>query len=136
MAGKRAIGPDGREPAGGPTGGRRVAVEADLDLSVDGEPVRVRGDGDLVVIDAPSLATLRAFRAGVDALPGPVATDGSSASVVAAAADAGPTVEVRVRGTSVARIVPGGAPGILGTLLGTAPARPQLGGLVRAILGR
>lgn len=100
----------------------RLAVEAAIDVSVDGETVRVDGYGDLVVVDAPSFAAARALRRGVGTL-----------AALAPTMTAGVTVDVRVRGVSVARIAPG-SPGRLAPLLGTAPARPSLGGLVRAFL--
>lgn len=113
------------ERDGGP-GERRLAVEADLDVTVGDRGVRVAGYGDLLVVDAPSFAALRALRRGADALP----------RVPTAVADVGPTVDVRVRGVSVARIDPGTDPGPVARLVGTAPARPSLGGVVRALLRR
>ncbi|MFB6304687.1 MAG: hypothetical protein ABEH47_05940 [Haloferacaceae archaeon] len=106
--------------------GRRLAVEADLDVSVGGEAVRVDGYGDLVVVDAASFAALRALRRGSDALPTPLGP--------ALAADADLTVDLRVRGVSVARVDPDVDPGPLARALGVAPVRPSLGGLVRAAL--
>lgn len=105
---------------------RRLAVEADLAVTVEGHEIGVAGYGDLVVVEAPSLRAVRALGRGLDALPRP--PDGF--------AGAPPTVDVRVRGVSVARIDPGVAPGPLARLLGTAPARPSLGGVLRALLRR
>lgn len=106
--------------------GPPFAVEADLDVTVAGETVGVEGHGDLVVIDAPSFAALRALRRGVGRLPPAVAPG--------RAADAGVTVDLRVRGVSVARIDPDADAGRLAVALGVAPARPSLGGLLRALL--
>ncbi|MFB6080129.1 MAG: hypothetical protein ABEJ81_03930 [Haloferacaceae archaeon] len=105
--------------------GRRLAVEADLDVAVDGDRVRVEGDGDLLVIDAPSFAAARALHRGVEALPAPL-----SAPLLGG----GPALDVRVRGTSVARVGPDVDPGPVAALFGTAPARPSLVGVLRALL--
>lgn len=105
---------------------RRLAVEADLDVTVEDHLVRVAGYGDLLVVDAPSFAAARALRRGADALP-------FSPDRVA---DAGLPIDVRVRGVSVARIGPDVDPGPIADLLGVAPARPSLGGVVRALLRR
>ena len=44
---------------------RRLVVEADLDLTVDGHPVAVRGDGERLTIAVDSAATAaRLFRSG------------------------------------------------------------------------
>ncbi|MFB6303168.1 MAG: hypothetical protein ABEH78_09955 [Haloferacaceae archaeon] len=118
-------------PGHGDGGHRRLAVEADLDVTVEGHRIHVAGYGDLVVVDAPSFAAVRALREGVDALPLP-----SVRAATGPANEGEPTVDVRVRGVSVARIGPGVDPGPLAALLGTAPARPSFGGVVRALLRR
>lgn len=110
---------DGRRPP--------VEVDADLDVTIEGETLRVDGYGDLLVVDAPSFSALRSLRRGVDALPDPLST--------ALPAGAGLTVDLRVRGVSVARIDPDADPGPLARALGVAPARPSLGGVLRALLG-
>jgi hypothetical protein len=114
---------------GGADAPRRLGVEADLDLTVEGHPVHVAGYGDLLVVDAPSFSALRALRRGLDALPDPLASAVLGGPGL-------PPVDVRVRGVSVARIGPDTDPGPAAALLGTAPARPSLGGVVRALLRR
>lgn len=102
-----------------------LSVTADLSVSVDGARVVVDGYGDLVVVDAPSFRAVRRFaggRAGTRLLAGLAAADVA--------------VDVRVRGTSVARVDPDAPPGALSRLLGAAPARVSAGGVAFAALGR
>jgi hypothetical protein len=114
-----------------PEGGRPLQVEADLTLTVDGEAVDVAGYGDLVVVEVPSLRALRELGRGADLLEG-LPLPAAAGADLAAGADV--TVDVRVRGVSVARIEPGRSAGPLADLLGVAPARPSLVGLLRALL--
>ncbi|WP_101297700.1 hypothetical protein [Halegenticoccus soli] len=108
-------------------GGRGLAVDADLSLTIDGADVRVRGYGDLLVVDAPSLRVARSLLRGIAAAPaGPSALDRHPKS--------GLTVDVRVGGGSVARIEPGVRPGAVSRLLGVSPARISLAGAVLALL--
>lgn len=108
-----------------------VDVDADLTLALDGSTVTVRGFGDLVVVEAPSLSTLRRLAGAGPDLP-PPQRDALSALVDRADV----TLDVRVRGWSVARVGPAVAPGPLSRWLGVAPARLSLGGVVLAALGR
>jgi hypothetical protein len=101
-------------------------VEADLTVAVGGERLSVRGEGDRIVVECPSFAAARSAR---DAL-------GALSTVGPAAAAAGLAVDVRVRGTSVARLAPDAAPGPLSRLAGVAPARLSLPGLLRALVRR
>jgi hypothetical protein len=112
-------------------GGRPLQVEADLTLTVDGEAVDVAGYGDLVVVGVPSLRALRELGRGAGMLGGLSLPAAAGADLVA---DADVTVDVRVRGVSVARVEPGRSAGPLAGLLGVAPARPSLAGLLRALL--
>lgn len=106
---------------------RALDVDADLTLTVDGASVSVRGYGDLVVVAAPSLSVLRtlARESGRldDRLP-----------LFEFLHDADVTLDVRVRGRSVARAGPGYDPGPLSRALGTAPARVSPGGLLLTVL--
>lgn len=111
---------------GGRGGSVEVSVRADLDVAVEDERLHVDGYGDLLVIEAPSFAAVRALGRGVRALPEPLST-------ALLAAD-GPTLDVRVRGVSVARVDAATPAGPVAALLGTAPARPSLVGVVRAHL--
>lgn len=96
-------------------------VFADLTLTVDDAPVSIRGYGDLVVVDAPSLAAVRALEAGTGAPLERLLT-------------ADVTLDVRVRGRSVARATPGGRAGPLGRALGVAPFSVAPGGLLLTAL--
>lgn len=109
------------------TAGPALDLTADLTVEIEGETVEVRGYGDLVVVDAPSLAALRRLRGGLGQLP---------IDLFPAVGSAGVDVDVRVRGTSVARVDPDRDAGLLGRLLGIAPVRPSVGGVVRSLLRR
>lgn len=101
-----------------------LEVLADLQVAVDGEDVTVQADGDLVVVDLPSL---RAGRRILDAYPlsperRPRATD----RLHDALQIAGLTVEVRLQGETVARIGEGAEPGRLARIFnfGAVEVRP------------
>lgn len=103
-----------------------LSVEADLELELEAGLARVRGYGDVVVVDLPSLAAARELADGTTTLPIEGAGDGLATSDV--------TVDVRVRGRSVARAGPGVTPGPLSRLVGAEPARLSVGGVVLAAL--
>jgi hypothetical protein len=107
---------------------RALDVDADLTLTVDDATVRIRGYGDLIVVAAPSLSAVRTL-ARTDAPP----LDGH---LLDALRDADVTLDVRVRGRSVARAGPNVEPGPLSRAVDAAPARLSLGGLLLAALGR
>jgi hypothetical protein len=98
-------------------------VVADLTVDVGTATVSVRGYGDLVVVSAPSVAAARAL-------------SGAGGALLARLIAAGVTVDVRVRGHSVARAAPDRDPGPLSRALGVAPARVSPGGLLLAALWR
>jgi len=102
---------------------RPLDVVADLTVDVGDATVSVRGYGDLVVVSAPSFAAVRALAAA----PGVLVDRLTTADV---------TVDLRVRGRSVARAGPGHEPGPLSRTLGVAPARVSPGGLLLAALSR
>jgi hypothetical protein len=92
-----------------------LEVLADLQIAVDGENVDVQADGDLVVVDLPSL---RAGRRILQAYPisrvkRPRATNRAHDALQIA----GITVEVRLQGETIARIGEGARPGRLAQLL-------------------
>lgn len=105
---------------------RELSIEADLTLTVPAGDVRIRGYGDLIVVEAPSLAAARDLFDGTATLPLDRLTGGID--------DAAVDVDVRVRGRSVARVGPGVDPGPLSRLVGAAPARVSGGGVVLAAL--
>lgn len=106
---------------------RALDVDADLTLTVDDETVTVRGYGDLVVVSAPALAVVRTL---VRTTAPPL-----DDHLLTLLCDAEVTLDVRVRGRSVARAGPGVDAGPLSRALGAAPARVSLGGLLLSALG-
>ncbi|MFD1635011.1 hypothetical protein ACOZ4L_04640 [Haloplanus ruber] len=96
-------------------------VYADLTLDIGETTVSIRGYGDLVVVRVPSLAAARALGTG-------------TAPLLDRLHDADVTLDLRVRGHSVARAGPGHDPGPLSRAVGAAPARLSLGGLVLSLL--
>jgi len=80
------------------TAGANLAVDVDLDVTIDGERCAVWSEGDRIVVDAPSLAVARSLLAGVDALPVP------QQLLVDELGAASLTVEVRVRHAPVASV--------------------------------
>ncbi len=105
---------------------RLLSVEADLTATVDGQEIQIDGYGDRVVLSFPTLAAARRAFESVDALPVPFDS-------LDAAAEAGVDVDVRVRDASVARLGPEVRAGPLSQLVGAAPARVSLVGLLRAL---
>jgi hypothetical protein len=103
-------------------GDRPLDVYADLTLEVGDASVAVRGYGDLVVVAAPTLSAVRELAGGGLLLERLVAAD--------------VTVDLRVRGLSVARAGPDHPPGLLSRRLGLAPVRLEPGGLFLAALTR
>lgn len=102
-----------------------LRIEADLDLAVDGEPVRIRTGNGRVGVFVDRIGTLSRVAELLDALPEPL---GGSLDRV--------PLGVHVAGVEVARVDPGVAAGPLSRALGVAPARVDLGGVVRAVLSR
>ncbi|WP_435066803.1 hypothetical protein [Haloplanus sp. C73] len=92
-------------------------VDADLTLTVDGAAVSIRGYGDLVVVDAPSLAAVRALKRG------------RTTAVLDPLLRADVRLDVRVRGRSVARATPGRDAGPVARALGVDPLSVAFGGL-------
>lgn len=105
---------------------RLLSVEADLTATVDGQAVEIDGYGDRVVLSFPTVAAARRARESIDALPVPFDS-------LAAAAEVGVDVDIRIRGASVARLGPDVRAGPLSKLVGAAPARVSLVGLLRAL---
>jgi len=99
-------------------------VLADLQLAVDGEEISIRGDGDRLVVDLPSLrAGRRLLQSGPFALetePTPVT------QLHEVLGGAGVSVEVRLQGDPIARMGAGAEPGLLSRALnlGAVELRP------------
>lgn len=94
-------------------------------------PVVVRKDGERVEIDLPNLRTglhkLRHDQSSIYATLNRLQLNRPQAEI---------PVSIRLRGTEVARLGPQARPGLLSHLLGTAPARLRLRGLLRSGLRR
>ncbi|OZC03973.1 hypothetical protein [Rubricoccus marinus] len=116
---------------------RPLHIEADLDLTVDGHPVAVRGQGKRVVIevDEPQTAwrVMRAHRPGADLVR----------TLAGLLRDHDVDVEVQVGGRAVGRIGSEAEPGLISRALGvpvevTPPPVPRkvlYGAAVLAALG-
>lgn len=92
-----------------------LEVLADLTLAVDGEDVEIRGDGDLIIIDLPSLRTGRKLLGA-----GPFRREQRSQGanqVNGALKAAGLTVDVRLRGDTIARLGARAQPNAIARLL-------------------
>jgi len=90
-----------------------LEVLADLQLTVDGEDIDVRGTGDHLVVDLPSLwAGRRLLRSG------PFATDRARTTgrLHEALRISGLTAEIRLQGDPIARLGAGARPGTVGRL--------------------
>jgi len=92
-----------------------LEVLADLQLSIDGEQIDIRGNGKTIVVDLPSLEAGQKL-----VTTGPLAIGDRQRSmerVNEALSIAGLTVDVRLRGDTLARVGAGARPGGLSRLL-------------------
>ncbi len=103
-----------------------LEVLADLQLAVDGEDIDIRGTGDHIVVDLPSLRAGRRLLSS-----GPFATNRARTTgrVHEVLRISGLTAEVRLQGDPIARLGAGARPGTLGRLLNldgveVRPTRP------------
>lgn len=109
----------------GGTGEPGVLVEADLVVETPGSSIRVRGGGDSsLYVEAPSLGALRSFLRN------------SRGRRLAAHLEPRLSTPVvfRVRGVPVLRFDATSESGTVSRLLGVAPARIDLLGVVRSVL--
>lgn len=102
-----------------------LAIETDLELTIDGARADVRSTGDRLFVEFPSLGSAiratRGFpRARID-------------EVAALLAVTDLTVEVRSRDRTIAAIGADAPAGPLSRWLGTAPAQVRAAGLVAAV---
>jgi hypothetical protein len=104
-----------------------LSVDADLEVTVDGTTVTVRGYEDLVAVDCPSLPSavdlVRRHRS-------------ESMDAAAGLASTGLTAEVRVRGVPLARLGDGATPSRLAGMLGLGPVELVPEGLLLAAVTR
>jgi len=89
-----------------------LSVDVDLRVTVDGRECTVWDEGDVIVVNAPTLGTARALLDGAEALPLPVERLSGGLD------RAGLVVEVRVRRAPVARVGAGVAPSRLAARMG------------------
>jgi hypothetical protein len=102
-----------------------LAVETDLELTIDGTRADVRSTGDRLFVEFPSLRAVA--RASRTAPPKRFETIADLLAVT------GLTVEVRSRDRTVAAIGTHAPAGPLSRWLGTAPAHVRPAGLVAAV---
>ncbi|MEP0546542.1 MAG: hypothetical protein ABJF88_06395 [Rhodothermales bacterium] len=113
----------------------RLDIDADLSLSVDGEPISVHSEGDELV------ATFRSVRKAISVLrtlpfptgPGRRATIRTASGVIAVT---GLDVLVRVGRRTVARAGPAARPGVLSRLLRLGNVQVFAREVVLASVGR
>jgi len=92
-----------------------LEVLADLTLAVDGEDIEIRGDGDLLVVDVPSV---RAARRLLSSGPWPQAVRKKRADQFnTALRTAGITIDVRYKNEVVARLGAGAQPNAVSRVL-------------------
>ncbi|ADJ15529.1 hypothetical protein [Halalkalicoccus jeotgali] len=108
--------------------GPALAVEADLELVVEGHPISVTGSGSHLTVASPTV------RGAVAVLRGLGTAGDLFGSVGSRFVAADLSADVDVDGSTVARIGPHVEPNALSELLGLAPARVWPGALVRALL--
>jgi len=112
---------------------RPLEVLADLQLAVDGEHIDIRGTGDHIVVDLPSVrAGRRLLHSGPFATPQVHATH----QLHEALQEVDLSAEVRLKGDPVARIGAGGQPGMLGWMLGIEGVEVRLARPFRAAVRR
>jgi hypothetical protein len=102
-----------------------LAVETDLELTIDGARADVRSTGDRLFVEFQSLS------AAASALRGLPSGRTNEVAALLAATDL--TVEVRSRGRTVVAIGADAPAGQLSQWLGTAPAQVRAAGLVAAV---
>ncbi|WP_435360941.1 hypothetical protein [Haloarchaeobius sp. DFWS5] len=108
--------------------GEDLRIDADLRLRLGDEVVTVTGYGRTVVVDAPTLRVARRLQRANRQWPIRRLLDGLAAS--------GATLDVRVRGVSVAGFDRYSHPGGSARLLGVAPATLYPEGVLLAALRR
>ena len=109
-------------------------VSADLQLTIDGEPLSISGSGDRLVVHVPRLRTARRL---LTTGPLAVGNTGQNAERMAEALRlTGITVEVCVQGDTVARIGADAAPNAMGALLNAGPVEVDAGKTVWSVVRR
>jgi len=105
-------------------------VLADLTLAVDGEDIRIQGDGELVVVDLP---TLRAGRRLLQSGPWSGAVrQKRTQQFNTALTTAGITVDVRYQGDTIARVGARARPNAAARLLDLGDVEVRPGAAIRA----
>ena len=107
---------------------RRLLVDADLDLSVDGRPVTVRGDGSRVVVDVGDAQT--AWKVFGGRRPG----RGAVRSLVDVLERFGVDVEVVMAGRPLASVGPSAVSGRIAEAVGLAGVQVEGGAAVSTAL--
>lgn len=107
---------------------RAIAVEADLELAVEGHPVSVTGSGTHLTVGIESVCGAIAVLQSLGTVSELVEPLGSRV------VDAELSADVTVGGTTVARIGPHVEPTALSRALGVAPARVWPGAVARVAI--
>jgi hypothetical protein len=110
-----------------------LEVLADLQLAIDGEEIDIRGNGDHIVVDLPSIrAGRRLLTSGPFARNRPQTTT----RLHEALRLAGLTAEMRLSGDPIARVGAGARPGSFAQLLNLDGVELQLTRPLRAAIRR
>jgi hypothetical protein len=113
---------------------RALSVLADLSLDLDGEDIAIRGDGDRVIIDLPSLQAGRAL-----AQAGPFSRNGRRAGLATLNVflrETDLTVDVRYAGETVVRLGAQAQPNAVARLLNLGDVEVRPAKSVRAAFRR
>ncbi|MFB6228734.1 MAG: peptide ABC transporter ATP-binding protein [Halobacteriales archaeon] len=102
-----------------------LSVETDLTLTVNGAEATVESTGERLLVSFGSLPDgIRALRGQRESAAGPISTLLETTDL---------TVEIRIRGRTVAVAGADARPGVLSRQLGVAPLEARLGGAVSAV---
>jgi hypothetical protein len=99
-----------------------LSVDVDLDVTVDGAECTVWSEGDLVIVNAPTLSAARSLLSGVEALPV------AQSRLTEQLSETDLTIEIRVRYAPVARVGSGVVPSRIAAAAGYEAAL-SLGGV-------
>jgi uncharacterized Zn-binding protein involved in type VI secretion len=104
-----------------------LAIDADLTITVNGNPMTVTGYGDTVAVDVPSLSGLVSLWRGLPA---------GEMDLAAGLSSIGLTTEVRVRGVPLARLGDSAVPSWIADRIGIGPVELLPEGIALAALTR
>lgn len=115
---------------------RPIDVRGEIEIDAAGTPVTLRGDGDRLVLEAPSI---RAARALSDSIPSPRLSERRVQTLRSFFSRADVSIELRVRGVRIATLDAQGESNLLGRAiarrLGVMPLKASAVGLLRRGFG-